>query len=238
MRAAMMMSGMPMGGAERNIVSVLPYLRDAGVEVSLITLNTRRDSPLVERLQQEGIPRHDLGAKRMTDPGAVRRFFNLIREERLDIMHPHDQDTKLYAALARRLMGTPVVMTRHVLELPTDTLKELLRVNMVYWVSRFGADRIISVSDAVRQRFADQSHIKIDRITTVYNGIHVAAFDTRDRRAAKRAELGWDADAPVIIMVAVLRRGKGHEVLFQAVPQIAAAVPGVKIKLVGDGGSA
>lgn len=235
MRAAMMMSGMPMGGAERNIVSVLPYIRDLNVEVSLITLNTRRDSPLVDRLQQDGIPRHDLDARRMTDPGAVRRFFKLIRDQQLDIVHPHDQDTKVYAALARRLMGTPVVMTRHVLELPTDTFKELLRVHMVYWVSRFGADRVISVSEAVRQRFADQSHMKLDRITTIYNGIHVDQFDTRAQRSAKRAELGWAADTPVIIMVAVLRRGKGHEVLFEAIPQLLAAQPDVKIKLVGDG---
>jgi glycosyltransferase involved in cell wall biosynthesis len=36
-------------------------------------------------------------------------------------------------------------------------------------------------------------------------------------------------------MVGVLRYGKGHEVLFQAIPQLKAAVPNVQIKLVGDG---
>jgi glycosyltransferase involved in cell wall biosynthesis len=36
-------------------------------------------------------------------------------------------------------------------------------------------------------------------------------------------------------MVAVLRRGKGHEVLFKAISQIQAAIPNARVKLVGAG---
>lgn len=235
MRVVVMMSSIAMGGGERNIVSALPYIHAAGAEVSLCTLNTRRDSPLTDDFNASGIQRFDLGAKRMIDLAAWGRFRAMLRDERIDLVHSQDQDTHVYAATALRLLGKPVVMTRHVMIEPMDTFKESIRARMVLGAARFGADRVLAVSEAVRQRFAEQAHIPLERIETIYNGIHVEHFATRNRRIAKRAELGWGADDPVIVMVAVLRRGKGHEVLFEAIPQIKAAIPNAKIKLVGDG---
>lgn len=235
MRALMMISSIAMGGTERNIVSVLPYLKQAGVDIRLCTLNTRRDSPLVDDFAQTGIERLDLGAKRMVDPAAWKRFTALLRNDQIDIIHSEDQDTNIYAAAAHRRLGAPTVMTRHVMFEPVDTLKEKLRARLLLLAAHYGFNRIVAVSEAVRQRFAQQARVPLDRIVTIYNGIQVERFATWDQRDAKRAALGWDADEPVIIMVAVLRRGKGHDVLFEAIPAIRAAVPAAKIKLVGEG---
>lgn len=235
MRVAIMLSSIAMGGGERNIVWALPFIRAAGAAVTLCTLNTRRDSPLTAEVEQSGIPRFDLRARRMVDPAAWWRFRAWLRRERIALVHSQDQDTHVYAALARRLLGIPVVMTRHVMVEPADTFKEALRARLVLWAARFGADRVVAVSEAVRQQFAGQARLPLDRIITIYNGIRMEQFDTRAQRAAKRAELGWDPDDRVILMVAVLRRGKGHEVLFAALPRIVSALPDVKVKLVGDG---
>ncbi|MFC1959487.1 glycosyltransferase family 4 protein [Chloroflexota bacterium] len=235
MRALVMMSGIAMGGAERNIVSVLPYIKEQGVDVRLLTLNTRRDSPLTDEFNQTGLTRHDLAAQRMLDPTAWQRFTHLLKSEQIDIIHAEDQDTIVYAAVAHRLLGIPSVMSRHVLQEPSDTLKESVRAQLVLLAARVGFDRILAVSEAVRQQFSGLARVPVTRIETIYNGIQLERFQTGAGRAAKRQELGWAAADPVVIMVAVLRRGKGHEVLFEALPRIQAAVPNVKIKLVGDG---
>src|SRR5262245_25257298 len=122
MRVLMMLSSLRMGGAERNVVSVLPYMKSEGIIPLLGTLNTRSDSLLVQTFAQTGIRRLDVGAKRMTDPGAWKRFTRLLHDEKIDIIHGEDQDTSLYGALARWRVKTPAVMTRHVLVEPGNTV--------------------------------------------------------------------------------------------------------------------
>jgi len=235
MRVLVMMSSVAVGGAERNVASVMPYLKNGGVFAALGTLNTRRDSALANVFAEQGIPRFNVGARRLPDPPAWKRFLDLIHEQKFDIIHTQDQDTHIYGALAHRYLGIPTVMTRHVMEEPADTLRHDMRRRLVLWAAHYGLNQIIAVSEAVRQQFARQSRVPLTKIETIYNGINVAQFETGARREAKRAEMGWALDRPIVAMVAVMRPGKGHEVLFEAIPQIKRAIPNVQIKLIGDG---
>src|SRR5204863_6571163 len=47
-RILILLTGLKMGGAERNVVALMPRLRDLGAEVTLCTLSTARDGSLVE----------------------------------------------------------------------------------------------------------------------------------------------------------------------------------------------
>ena len=231
MRVLFMLSSLAMGGSERVLVSVLPYFKAEGITPVLGTLNHRRDSSLRDAFENSGIRRIDFGAKRMIDRQAWQRFVAIQRQEQFDLVHSQDQDTQIYGALLRRRHNVPLVMTRHVLQEPTPTVKTSLRARLVLLAARYGADRIVAVSEAVRVLFAKQAHIPLSRIDTVYNGIDIERFALKSGREV----LGWDPAQRVIIMVGVLREGKGHDVLFQAIPQLMAAVPNVQIKLVGDG---
>jgi len=224
-----------MAGTERNIVSVAPHIKAQGVDLRLVSMNTRRDSPLAEEFDASGISRFDLHAERMIDKAAWNRFTEMLRDEKIDVIHAQDQDTIIYAALAHRRLKLPTVMSRHVLFEPADTVKEKVRSQMVLLAAKLGFDRIIAVSEAVRQDFSNLAGVPLDKIKTIYNGLDVDRFMIDTPKAELRERFGWDADAPTVIMVAALRRGKGHEVLFQAIPQIRETVPNVQIKLVGDG---
>ncbi|HEX8991326.1 MAG TPA: glycosyltransferase family 4 protein [Anaerolineales bacterium] len=235
MRVLWMLSGIAMGGGERNIVSVLPHLRDSGITVYLCTLNRRRDSPLAQVFAESGIERFDLGAKRMVDPGAWRRFSELLTRLKVDLVHAEDQDTIVYTALAHRLHAVRTVMTRHVMEEPVTSWKTGLRAQLVLWSARFGMNRIIAVAEVVRRQFAQQTHVPLAKIETIYNGIELEKFNTRGRRDAIRAKLGWDSHRRIAAFVSVMRPGKGFEVLFQAIPKIKAVIPDFQVKLVGSG---
>ena len=236
MKVAVMLSGLAMGGAERNIVNFLPHLRNHGVDVTLFSLNTRRDSPLAQQFEATGIERVDFDAKRMTDHAAWKRFVRAIGERKIELVHAQDQDSIIYSGLAHRRHQIPNIMTRHVMVEPQDTMKETARAQLLLLTARFEFDHIITVSEAVRQEFSHLAHIPLERITTVYNGLDMEKFRLpMDKRAETRANLGWGADEKVVLMVAVLRRGKGHEVLFKAIPSILEQVPDARFKLVGDG---
>lgn len=234
MRVLMLLSSIAMGGAERNVVSVLPYLRDAGVDVILCTLNNRRDSALVDVFIKTGIERFDLGAKRLSDLRSWRKFISLIHAQRIDIVHAQDQDAIIYAGVSKWFANIRTLMTRHVLQESSWNWKFAIRSRLVLWLARHGFDRVVAVSEAVRHRFAIQAGVSFSKIDTIYNGIELEKFTSGKPRVELRKKLGWDPDRKIAIHVAVYRPEKGYDLLFEALPQILAAIPSFQIKLVGD----
>ena len=235
MRVLMMVSGLPIRGAERNVVNILPIMQAAGVEVFLGTMNTRRDGPLAEVFAATGMERLDLQAKRMVDPAAWARFKAILRDYRIDLIHAQDQDTILYAALAHVLLGMPTVMTRHVLFEAFRNARTWLRARLVLWAARIGFDRIVAVSEAVREQFSALAGVPRTRIETIYNGLDVERFLAQRDRATLRARFGWSVDERIVLLIAALDPGKGHDVLLEAAPQVQAAIPGVRFKIIGQG---
>jgi glycosyltransferase involved in cell wall biosynthesis len=235
LRVMVMMSSIAMGGGERNIVSVLPYLRRNGATIVLGTMNTRRDGPLADVFSQTEIERFDLGAKRMLDLNAFRKLLSFLRERQIDIIHAQDQDTIIYAGLASRLLGIPSIMTRHVLEESNINWKKRLRLQMVYFSARYGITRVIAVSEMVREHFSRQARISLSKIEKIYNGIELEKFGRFTRRNEIRAKLGWDLNRPMGVFVSVLRPGKGFELLFECIPRIREYIPDFQVKLVGGG---
>lgn len=238
MRAVIMMSSMPMRGMERNVVAVLPYLKAQGLDVRICTLNKKRDSALVQDFEKTGVERFDLEASRLLDRNAWKKFAEMIKDEQIDIIHAQDQDTILMAGFAHWRLKSKTVMSRHVLFEHAGNWKRKMRRDLVLNTARRRMDKVVAVSEAVRQDFAQLAKLPLEKIVTIYNGLDVEKFNIQDRRATKRAEMGWQDDEPIVIMVAALAEGKGHDLLIEAVPQIKAAIPNVKIKLAGKGPAA
>lgn len=223
-----------MDGASRNVVALLPHLRRLGADAALCTLNSKRDGVLARAFENLGIERFDLQASRLLDPWAYGRLVGLLRRRRFDLVHAEDQYANILAAAAWALTRTPFVMTRHVMEEPANGRRQAARARLVFLAARYGARRVIAISEAVRQRFALQAGLPLSRIETIVNGVDLQDFGTL-RRDVVRTRLGWPAGARIAIMVAVLRRGKGHEVLLKGLDRIRQAVPDFRLKLVGDG---
>ena len=230
----MLLSGLAMGGAERNVVALLPQLRSQGADVALCTLDTRRDGALVAEFAGLGIERIDLSARRLLDWSAHRRLITVLQQRKIDLLHAQDQYAILAGAAAQLRTHVPYVITRHVLEEASDTWRRALRARLVFAAARHNADGIIAVSRAAAAEFSRQAHLPSSRIETIHNGLDIQKFD-RTRRETIRAGLGWRSDQRIVAMVAVLRPGKGHEVLFEAARRLKQTVPNLRIVLVGGG---
>lgn len=226
-------SGLQPGGGERNIVSVMPHLARSGAEVALCTLTRRWDGPLAEEFSRTGLRRFDLGARRLADPVALTRLVRLIRGAGVDVVHSQDQDGNILAALAGWLCRVPVVMSRHVIVEPAPTRRSAVRARLVLASMARRAAAVVAVSEAVRTSLGDAG-VPLERIRVVPNGILRSGFPARPDRGAARASLGWDA-RPVVLVPAVLRPGKGHEVMLEATQTVRERVPGTRVVLAGDG---
>ncbi|MCU0497711.1 MAG: glycosyltransferase [Anaerolineae bacterium] len=227
LRVLFLIDTMQMGGAERITAQLLPGFDR--IQPLLCTLQPRRDSPLTTQLQ--AIPRFDLGARRLLDPIAFMRLLQLLRTQQIDLIHAQLQDATIFAALAGRLTGLPVVITRHLIGDDTATPRKRWRNQLEQAAIRWGVTRLICVSDAARDHYAQLTGLPSDRFITIYNGIDLTPYNTPSDRSRLRADLGLDPQALIVTMVGVMRPGKGHEIAIRA----AEALPTLHFLLVGDG---
>lgn len=232
-----LMSGLAPGGAERITLSFLRHLQERGRGVPLCTVTARHDGPLSKELATAGIVRFDLGARRLADPLALGRLWGLLSRERFDLVHAHGQDAAVLAHWARRLRRFRLVITRHVVEEPSGDWRQRARACAA--ASALGAaDAVVAVSRSAATRLSELGSVRPTRIDVIPNGIDTARFDPAANAApggALRRELGVGEGSPVVLMPALLRPGKGHDVLFEAVPRVRDRVPGATFLLAGAG---
>jgi glycosyltransferase involved in cell wall biosynthesis len=234
MRVVYILDGLFMGGAETNTLCLMQAMQQEGVDTLLYTLCDHRDGVLANDAQEAGIKRINLGMNRFYDLAAAARFLSLLRRDRPDLVHIQDPYANILGLLARYVLGIPVITTRHVLADTTATGRDHVRAAILNGSARLAAARVIAVAGPIAALYAEQSGISTDRVSVVHNGIAEPRSIAAEREAI-RARLGWDQHEKVILMVAVMRDGKGHEDLLEALPSIREAVDGARIIFAGDG---
>lgn len=236
-RALTLISSLRTGGAERVTVSFLKRLAAGPTPAVLCTVSSRQDGPLASELEAHGIERRDLTARRLADPLALVRLLRLLRRERFQLVHAHGQDASILALAARRLLGVPLIVTRHVLDERATSWRWRLRARLALKAAR-EADTLIAVSVAVADRLAKTAGVPRDAVQVVHNGVELERFHpalTDAHRSRLRRDLDCDERTPLVLVPSVLRRGKGHDVLLSAIPIVQRRVPEACFWLAGGG---
>src|SRR5688500_2354360 len=141
------------------------------------------------------------------------RLRQLMRAEKVDIVHTHSSIDAWLAGFAAKSLGLPVVRSRHV-SIPVKR-----RRNFVYNAL---SDRVISSGEAIREVLI-KGGVEPEKIVAIPAGVDVDEFDPALSGEAIRQEFGLTG--PVVGTVAMLRRSKGHHVLLQAMPEILRCEP-------------
>jgi glycosyltransferase involved in cell wall biosynthesis len=236
-RPLVLVSGLAPGGAERVVVSLLVRLQRGGLSTPICTVTSRHDGPLAAELTGGGVDRRDLGARRLADPRALVRLVRLLRSKRFDLIHAHGQDATILGAAAARVRRTRLVITRHVLEEPGDGWRQRARAGLTLRAFR-SADTPVAVSRAAAQRLSRLARLPAEAIRVLPNGIDVDAYASPDPERARArlcGELSIPGDARLVLLPAVLRPGKGHDTLLEALPALEARSGRVRVLLAGAG---
>lgn len=207
-----------------------------GVHLEIAFLKSLGGNPFEAELRELGVPVTGLGARNLRDLPAFWRLLRFVREGRFDLIHAHLAYASLWGLPAGRLTGRPVVLTLHVRP-PDDPLRsrEGLRRRLLVAAANRWAHRALAVSGSVRDAWAAVGLAR-DRISVVHNGVEVEGTGAGPEAAESiRRELRLPGDAPLVVTVSVLRRGKGLDVLLESVPAVLAEHPGARFAVVGDG---
>jgi len=170
-------------------------------------------------MESQGVTAFSCESTRAQYPAALLRLTRFLRRQRVDVLHTHLFEPSVIGLLAGRLAGTPLrLMTRHYSDYHTRIHKRWhVRLDRlctaicheVIAVSRHTAEHLVKVEGAPPRK-----------VQVILNGIDFErATPSEGARARVREELGV-GEADLVLMVARLHPEKGHEYLFQALPEM------------------
>jgi glycosyltransferase involved in cell wall biosynthesis len=214
-------SSLGLGGQERRTLRELELIDRERFRPLYLCQPGARSAALAKEL---GVPVFHQEMRSSYSPPGIARIARLLRRERVDIIHTHSSRDAWLAGAAGRITGTPVVRTRH--------LWTPIGGPFVY---KHLADRVLTVSGEVG-RYLVSRGVPEERVIPIPTGVNLERFDPgRTDLADIRAEFGIPADAFLLGMVAVLRKGKGHRFVIQAVKELLPEFPRLRLIIAGDG---
>ncbi|MFI5088929.1 MAG: glycosyltransferase [Terriglobales bacterium] len=216
-----------LGGAERILLRLIRLLPPEKYRASLVTF---RLDPAV--FNDFPCPFHFLPLRRTYDFNAVKmglKLRKLIRSENVAIAHTFFETSDLWAGPIARLSGVPIMISSR-----RDL--GILRVSkhrLAYrFVNRF-FDRVLAVSQEVRNYCIAEDGLPPEKVLTLYNGIELDQIASRDSTAVSRASLGCAEASHLIITAANIRRVKGLDVLVRAAAIVQREFPRASFLIVG-----
>jgi len=162
-----------------------------------------------------------------------RSLLRLVRETRPDVVHTYFFWPIMYGRILKRAGVIP-----HLVENREDQGFNLGPSD--YRMLRLSAgvpDRVICVSEAVREVALEREGLPPERTVVIRNGVATSPPTlSKAETHALRAELGLGQEDLVVGMVANLNRAvKGAGYFIEALPLIAREVPEARFLLVGEG---
>ncbi|MDQ3051242.1 MAG: glycosyltransferase family 4 protein [Bacteroidota bacterium] len=223
-------SNTQIGGVEMQMIRQARWLKTQGIADSVLATNDLQ-SPLALLFKNEGF---EVWMCAMNGPGYMRKAVQMLRpllkNSGVKILQAHMFRESIicravkfthpnllhYFRVETYIDCSPISGFKkklfHVLAAITDSMVDHYFAN-----GQLAADELIN-----------RSRIKADKVKVVYNGVE--SFGKPDV-----SRIGFDPDGCLrIIMVANLIRGKGHELLFQAIHELRKSDIPIRAYLYGD----
>lgn len=244
MRVLHLIDSLGPGGAERSLIELLPFYREAGIESTVVCLKDH-DTGFVEEVRDLGIRLHCLPGNSLR--AWIPAFRNYVREEQPDLVH-----TCLFLAdLVGRIaaIGTQVPILSSLVNTSYDPVRardpNLNRhaFRLVRMVDGFTARHFVThfhaVTNAVKESYEAALRIPSERITVIERGRarDRLGFATVERRRRVRRSLDVAEERFVLLNVGRHEYQKGQQYLIQAMSDLCVDRPEVLLLIAGSVGA-
>jgi len=227
LRVMFVQTDMRVGGAEMVTANIIRRLDRAQFSPELCCL--KELGQIGETLVGE-VPVHCQLLRNKYDLRVLPRMIRLLRDRKIDaVVTVGAGDKMFWGRIAARRLGVPAIISAlHSTGWP-DGVGRLNRMLTTL------TDAFIAVAASHREYLVEQEGFPADRVFVIPNGVDAAKYaPLRDVGAVKR-ELGIDADAPVVGIVAALRPEKNHELFLELARRVLRQLPSARFLIVGDG---
>ncbi len=188
---------------------IIRRLKIDGIRLIHIPLNQRITSVYRDEIQRNPIA--FLGYFYYFFAGIL-NIFRALKQYNVDILHPHDNLSKVIGGIAAKAAGVKAVA--HCRDLLGSNLIEKF---LLYYQLLF-MNRIIAVSKSNRDVFRIRGSVP-EKVSIIYNGIDLKKFVPAQNNSAREMPGIKDGDI-VIGIIGVFDKCKGHIYLFNALKHI------------------
>jgi len=220
------------GGAERVIETQLLGGDRRRFEYLVCSITGGGD--MIDRMSNAGSRVFLLGKRRRGDFTAVTKLANLIRREKVDLLHLHNSPGMFWGTLAQiaSVTGASIVRTEHNPYHPED-LPALYRRLYPRFTKR--ASKVICVSERVRQSYTERFPALAGMFMEIPNGIRMQDYEKLPPRAECRAQFKLLPGAKLIGTVGRMVPVKNHKLLIEALARVRQTVNDVHLAIIGEG---
>jgi len=215
------------GGIGNYILSLTGALKAKGIDCVVASSGGNLENEFAKK----GIPLKKLNIKTKFEfgskvIGSAFAIAGIIRKDGIGLVHAHSRVSQVASWLACKMTKTPLVTTCH------GYFKRRLRVVLDTW-----GDRVVAISDAVRDHLKDDLGVMDGRIALIYNGVDPARFGGRysDAEIGSIRESSGIGPGPVIGTIGRLSPVKGQKFLVEAMAAIISKCRDARMIIVGDG---
>jgi glycosyltransferase involved in cell wall biosynthesis len=215
------------GGAEQHLLTLLPALRERGIDARFLSLDAGGDADRFHRaLDARDVPWRRVPCGHDVSPRLAASFISAVRSERPDLLHTHMVHADVYGSVAAHALRLPFLSTRH-----NDDRYLLGPFRYVDRAFMSGVAGIVAISDAVRE-FHVRAGLPAEKLVTIHYGL--------DELPAAESELtpeaaGIPPDAPLVLAIGRLIEQKDHATLLGAFARVRDDNPAARLTILGWG---
>jgi glycosyltransferase involved in cell wall biosynthesis len=224
MKVMHFITGMDVGGAEHMLLKVLPKLKEKNFVVSLT-----KQGAFGKQLEKTGIKVYELNFTIMKSFSAIKRFRQIIKAEKPDIINSYLIHSNIFARLFGRLFGVRKIIcsvrNKHI-DRPFLNLIDTLTQSLVTCYT--------PNSEAVADFIIKKQGISKNKVIMIPNGIDLEQFNIVVDKEKKKKELGIKTRY-FFSCIAKFEIQKGHRYLLLAVKDLQKKRRDYTLVLIGDG---
>ena len=213
-RILQIIPNMEIGGAERTVLEITSFLKDA--EFSSLVLTS--GGKLIGELEKENIEVIKLKIDKKNPYSIIKNFFlfiKIFREKKIDLVHVRSRAPAWSAIFAAKKIGIPALTTWHGHVSNSSFIKKIYNSIMLK------GDAVIANSAYTAERISKIYNIDLNKIDIISRGVNVESFEGSkfSNKEISNMRKMWSVDDNKIIILfpARLTRWKGHLVTIEAI---------------------
>ena len=222
----MTLMGLEIGGAETHVVELSKELKKQGYDIIVASNGGVYEKELAEvGIRHYKVPMNQRNILKM-----IKSYFllkKIIKKEKVDIVHSHARIPGFICGLLHRRMHFTFVTSAHWVFYTGMGLKYLTN-----W-----GQKVVAVSEDIRQYLMDNYHVRSENIFVTINGIDTDKFSPNTDGSAIRREFGLKAEEPTLVYVSRMDESRAMVArqLIYITPKLAREIPKLRVLIVGGG---
>lgn len=201
-----LISSFQVGGLEKLLIDLLKNQYPSNIDFTVVVINNKINEDLKKELLETKYKVYFLNRKEgHKHPRYLFELFNIIKENKIDIIHSHTYGSKMWSILCK--VFNPKIKTIYTVH-DTNIISKLNKINFL--LHKFFVDMNIAISNAVFNECIQNS---LTKVITVYDGI-----DTK-KYFPKKTEFMEDRILKIINIARINHKKKGQDVLINALKE-------------------